>query len=108
MAGVDGDGGGWIIDLDIQSFFDDVDWGHLRRFLDQRVRVGVIRRVIGKWLNAGAMESGEVYHPDRGAPQGVTTPTMGSRVMRERSPVFSTRFGGCGASGSIAVAGMLG
>ena len=22
-------GGGWVIDLDIQSFFDDVDWGHL-------------------------------------------------------------------------------
>jgi RNA-directed DNA polymerase len=70
-------GGGWIIDLDIQSFFDDVDWGHLRGFLDQRVRDGVIRRAIGKWLNAGVMESGEVRHPDRGAPQGgvVTPPT---------------------------------
>ena len=40
-------GGGWIIDLDIQRFFDDVDWDHLRRFLDQRVRDGVIRRAIG-------------------------------------------------------------
>ena len=71
-------GGGWIIDLDIQSFFDDVDWGHLRPFfLDQRVRDGVIQRAIGKWLNAGAMESGEVSHPDRRAPQGgvITPPT---------------------------------
>ena len=63
-------GGGWIIDLDIQSFFDDVDWDHLRSFLDRRVRDGVIRRAIGKWLNAGVMESGEVSHPDRGTPQG--------------------------------------
>ena len=70
-------GGGWIIDLDIQSFFDDVDWSHLRSFLDQRVRDGVIRRAIGKWLNAVAMESGEVSHPDRRAPQGgvITPPT---------------------------------
>ena len=76
-------GGGWIIDLDIQSFFDDVDWGHLRRFLDQRVRDGVIRRAIGKWLNAVVMESGEVSHPDRGTPQGgvITPPTKLQKAM---------------------------
>ena len=43
-------GGGWVIDLDIQSFFDSVDRAQLRSFLDQRVRDGVIRRAIGKWL----------------------------------------------------------
>jgi hypothetical protein len=51
-------GGGWVIDLDIQRFFDTVQWNHLRDFLDQRVRDGVIRRAIGKWLNAGVMEAG--------------------------------------------------
>lgn len=68
-------GGGWIIDLDIQSFFDDVDRAYLRSFLGQRVRDGVIRRAIGKWLNAGVMEEGVVSHPERGTPQGgVSTP----------------------------------
>jgi group II intron reverse transcriptase/maturase len=82
--GLMGMGGGWIIDLDIQSFFDDVDWGHLRRFLDQRVRDGVIRRVIGKWLNAGVMESGEVSHPDRGTPQGgVVSPLLSNLYLHE-------------------------
>ena len=38
-------GGGWVIDLDIEDFFGSVDWGHLRSFLDRRVRDGVIRRV---------------------------------------------------------------
>jgi len=77
-------GGGWIIDLDIQSFFDDVDWGHLRRFLDQRVRDGVIRRAIGKWLNAGVMESGEVSHPERGTPQGgVVSPLLSNLYLHE-------------------------
>jgi group II intron reverse transcriptase/maturase len=79
-----GMGGGWIIDLDIQSFFDDVDWGHLRGFLDQRVRDGVIRRAIGKWLNAGVMEAGEVRHPDRGAPQGgVVSPLLSNLYLHE-------------------------
>ena len=82
--GLMGMGGGWIIDLDIQSFFDDVDWGHLRRFLDQGVRDGVIRRVIGKWLNAGVMESGEVSHPDRGTPQGgVVSPVLSNLYLHE-------------------------
>jgi RNA-directed DNA polymerase len=43
-----GIGGGWIIDLDIQSFFDTVSRHHLYDFLDRRVRDGVIRRVMGK------------------------------------------------------------
>lgn len=77
-------GGGWIVDLDIQSFFDDVDWGHLRHFLDQRVRDGVIRRAIGKWLNAGVMESGEVSHPERGTPQGgVVSPLLSNLYLHE-------------------------
>lgn len=77
-------GGGWVIDLDIQSFFDDVDWTQLRGFLDQRVRDGVIRRAIGKWLNAGIMESGEVTHPDRGTPQGgVVSPLLSNLYLHE-------------------------
>lgn len=77
-------GGGWIIDLDIESFFDDVDWGHLRNFLDQRVRDGVIRRVIGKWLKAGVMESGEVSYPERGTPQGgVISPLLSNLYLYE-------------------------
>ena len=43
-------GGGWVIDLDIQGFFDVLDHSHLRGFLDRRVRDGVLRRAIDKWL----------------------------------------------------------
>jgi RNA-directed DNA polymerase len=63
-------GGGWVLEVDIQGFFDNLDHGHLRSFLDQRVRDGVLRRVIGKWLNAGVMEGGEVHRPTGGTPQG--------------------------------------
>ena len=73
-------GGGWVIDLDIEDFFGSVDWGHLRSFLDRRVRDGVIRRALGKWMNAGVMEAGELSYPDRGTPQGgVVSPLLSER-----------------------------
>lgn len=77
-------GGGWVIDLDIQSFFDNMDRKHLSAFLDQRVRDGVIRRAIGKWMNAGVMEEGIVSHPERGAPQGgVLSPLLSNLYLHE-------------------------
>ena len=77
-------GGGWVIDADIQSFFDEIDHGHLRDFLDRRVRDGVIRRVIGKWLNAGVFEDGAVHHVDAGTPQGgVISPLLANIFLHE-------------------------
>ena len=56
--------GGWILEVDIQKFFDNLDHGHLRTFLQQRVRDSVLLRLIGKWLKAGVMENGSVSYPD--------------------------------------------
>ena len=79
-----GIGGGWVIDLDIQSFFDSVDRTHLRGFLRQRVRDGVVCRTIGKWLNAGVMEKGVVRYPDEGTPQGgVISPLLANLYLHE-------------------------
>jgi RNA-directed DNA polymerase len=79
-----GIGGGWIIDLDIQSFFDTVSRHHLHDFLDRRVCDGVIRRVIGKWLNAGVMEDGAVWYPEAGTPQGgVMSPLLSNLYLHE-------------------------
>ena len=62
--------GGWIIELDIRKYFDSIDHGRLREVLHQRVRDGVILRLIGKWLNAGVMEDGALSRSDAGTPQG--------------------------------------
>jgi len=77
-------GGGWVIDLDIQSFFDNMDRTHLAAFLDQRVRDGVIRRAIGKWMNAGVMDEGVLIYPERGSPQGgVISPLLSNLYLHE-------------------------
>jgi group II intron reverse transcriptase/maturase len=62
--------GGWVLDVDIKSFFDTINHGQLRLFLDQRVRDGVLRRMIDKWLKAGVLEEGAVHYPEGGTPQG--------------------------------------
>jgi group II intron reverse transcriptase/maturase len=62
--------GGWILEVDISKFFDTLDHAHLREFVQRRVRDGVLLRLIGKWLNAGVMESGQVSYPEAGSPQG--------------------------------------
>ncbi|HEY2586793.1 MAG TPA: reverse transcriptase domain-containing protein [Tepidisphaeraceae bacterium] len=62
--------GGWVLEVDISKFFDTLDHGHLRQFVQHRVRDGVLLRLIGKWLNAGVMESGQISYPEEGSPQG--------------------------------------
>jgi RNA-directed DNA polymerase len=63
-------GGGWILEVDIRKFFDTLDHAQLRSLLAQRVRDGVLLRLIGKWLNAGVLEEGTLTYPDQGTPQG--------------------------------------
>lgn len=62
--------GGYIVEVDIQHFFDTLDWTHLRTFLQQRIRDGVVLRLIGKWLHAGVLEEGQLHFPEAGSPQG--------------------------------------
>jgi len=63
-------GGGWILEVDIRKFFDTLGHSQLREFLQLRVRDGVLKRLIGKWLKAGVMEDGNVSYPEAGSPQG--------------------------------------
>lgn len=77
-------GGAWVIDADIKGYFDTIDHGKLREILDQRVRDGVIRRAIDKWLKAGVMEDGSVSYSDLGTPQGgVISPLLANIYLHE-------------------------
>lgn len=76
--------GGWVIDADIQGFFDALDHGVLRGFLDKRVRDGVLRRSVDKWLKAGVMEEGVKHTPAAGTPQGgVVSPLLANVYLHE-------------------------
>ena len=76
--------GGWVLELDIERFFDTMVHEHLRSFLDRRVRDGVLRRTINKWLKAGVLEAGEIRYEDAGTPQGgVISPLLANVYLHE-------------------------
>ena len=77
-------GGGWVLEVDIERFFDTLDRRHLQAILRQRVQDGGLLRLIGKWLNAGVQEDGCVTHPDAGSPQGgVISPVLSNVYLHE-------------------------
>lgn len=77
-------GGGWVLEADIEGFFDSVDHGQLRNILRQKVGDGVLVQLIDKWLNAGVLEAGEVTRPEAGTPQGgVISPLLANVYLHE-------------------------
>jgi group II intron reverse transcriptase/maturase len=76
--------GGWVLEVDIRKFFDTLDHGWLREIVQQRVRDGVLLRLIDKWLNAGVLEEGQKTYPDEGTPQGgVISPLLANIYLHE-------------------------
>ena len=59
----------WILSADITGLFDNIDHKLLRETIKLRVSDGGIHRLIGKWLNAGVSEGGEVIYPEKGTPR---------------------------------------
>ena len=74
--------GGWVVDLDIQAFFDTLDHRQLQEMVRERVQDGVVRRLIGKWLRAGVSEGGRVIRSRLGTPQGgVISPLLANLYL---------------------------
>jgi RNA-directed DNA polymerase len=84
--------GGWIVELDIRKYFDTLDHERLQAVLRRRVRDGVILRLIGKWLNAGVLENGQLSYPETGTPQGgVISPILANIFLHEVLDVWFER-----------------
>jgi len=76
--------GGFVLEVDIKAFFDTIDHKQLRQILDLRVRDGVIRRTIGKWLKARILEEGGITRIKEGTPQGgVISPLLANIFLHE-------------------------
>ncbi len=85
-------GGGWVLEIDIKSYFDRIDHSHLRRFLERRVRDGVLRRLIDKWLKAGVLEDGQLSYREEGTPQGgVVSPTLANLYLHHVLDIWFER-----------------
>src|SRR5665213_3340843 len=67
----------WVLDADIQGFFDNVSHDWALKFVEHRVADRRMLRLIQKWLKAGVSEDGQWSETEVGTPQGaVVSPLL--------------------------------
>src|SRR5229473_6188206 len=72
----------WILELDIRSFFDNLQHDWLIRFVEHRIGDRRVVRLIQKWLKAGVMEDGQWSETKEGSPQGaVISPVLANLYL---------------------------
>jgi RNA-directed DNA polymerase len=77
-------GYGWVIDLDLEKFFDRVNHDKLMGQIAKRVEDKRLLRLIRAFLNAGVMENGLVSSSVEGTPQGgPLSPLLSNLVLDE-------------------------
>jgi RNA-directed DNA polymerase len=77
-------GYGWVIDLDLEKFFDRVNHDKLMAQIAKRVEDKRLLRLIRAFLNAGVMENGLVSPSVEGTPQGgPLSPLLSNVVLDE-------------------------
>jgi RNA-directed DNA polymerase len=77
-------GYGWVIDLDLEKFFDRVNHDKLMGEIAKRVEDKRLLKLIRAFLNAGVMENGLVSPSVEGTPQGgPLSPLLSNLVLDE-------------------------
>lgn len=71
----------WVLDADIQGFFDAIDHAWLIKFLEHRIGDRRILRLIRKWLRAGVSEDGQWSKTTVGTPQGAVISPLLANVF---------------------------
>jgi RNA-directed DNA polymerase len=74
----------WVVDLDLEKFFDRVNHDQLMGQVAKRVADKRVRKLLRAFLTAGVMEDGLVSPVDEGTPQGgPLSPLLSNLVLDE-------------------------
>ena len=94
----------WVLDADIQGFFDAMGHSWILRFLEHRIADKRILRLIAKWLKVGIVEDGRVTRCSRGAPQGaVISPILANVYLHYAYDLWVHRWRRTTATGDVIV-----
>ena len=78
------DGYEWVIDLDIEKYFDTVNHDKLVSILRERVKDDITLHLIRSILNSGVMEDGLVSPSEEGVPQGSPVSCVLSNIYLDK------------------------
>lgn len=94
----------WVLDADIQGFFDTLDHGWLFQFIEHRIADRRVLRLVRKWLKAGVSEDGAWSRTEVGTPQGaVISPLVANIYLHYVFDVWVQRWRRCHATGDVIV-----
>jgi RNA-directed DNA polymerase len=94
----------FILDADIQSFFDTVSKEWLVRFLEHRIGDRRMIHLIQKWLKMGVLEDGEVRVSERGTAQGaVISPLLANIYLHYVLDLWAERWRRREATGDMII-----
>jgi group II intron reverse transcriptase/maturase len=94
----------WILEVDIRSFFDEVNREWLTRFVEHRIADPRILRLIQKWLTAGVLEDGVVTVGEKGTGQGtVISPLLANVYLHYSLDLWAERWRRHEATGDMII-----
>ena len=86
------DGCRWVVDIDLEKFFDRVNHDRLMSTLAKRIQDKMLLRLIRKYLQAGVMINGVVSSTEEGTPQGgPLSPLLSNIVLDELDKELEAR-----------------
>lgn len=84
---------GYVLEADIQGYFDAIVREQLMAFVERRIGDGSILRLIGKWIHVGVIEEGRLLVTTTGTGQGQVISPLLANIYLQDVPTTSTTDG---------------